>query len=373
MKITIISEDLSSNHTNRAYDLARVLQRRYEVTVIGPIFQQEIYRQCVDGKVDFKGVKTGNYPNFLLGAAKLLKLFKGDVIIAPKLMPTSFGVGLLQKLISRTPLILDMSDWALALFTQNWRNQSKKELVLNPNSYLYVSLFEKLHKYADDVIATSRFLQKRYGGVIVRDGVDTKLFDPHIYDRDFLRKKYGFNRYKIAIFCGKPSIHTDFEGILKAIALVGDENIKLAIVGATEDNRIVKHLMKTAPDKLIIEGQHPYHEIPKYLAAADFVLLPGRKSPFAEAYMPAKLYDAMAMAKPIISTSTSDIPEALEGCGIVVDPGDIKAIAKGIKEIINNPDRAGAMGKRARVKCIEKFSWDAMERTLVQVIERYSH
>jgi len=38
---------------------------------------------------------------------------------------------------------------------------------------------------------------------------------------------------------------------------------------------------------------------------------------------------------------------------------------------INNPKEAGEIGLKAQQKCIEKYSWDAMEKVLIKVFEKY--
>jgi len=56
----------------------------------------------------------------------------------------------------------------------------------------------------------------------------------------------------------------------------------------------------------------------------------------------------MAMAKPILSTSVSDIPEILDGCGWIVEPGDPRQIASMVQEIIDDPAEASERGLKAR-------------------------
>jgi len=40
--------------------------------------------------------------------------------------------------------------------------------------------------------------------------------------------------------------------------------------------------------------------------------------------MPAKIFDAMAMAKPIIATNTFDIPKISNGCGLIAENENAK-------------------------------------------------
>ena len=50
MKISILSPDLSNNCLGRAYLLAKILQRRYEVEIVGPIFGDGIWQQVAGDK-----------------------------------------------------------------------------------------------------------------------------------------------------------------------------------------------------------------------------------------------------------------------------------------------------------------------------------
>lgn len=79
----------------------------------------------------------------------------------------------------------------------------------------------------------------------------------------------------------------------------------------------------------------------------------------------------MAMAKPIIATNVSDLPEILDECGWIVEPEKPKELAKTIQYVLDNPKEAEEIGWKARQKCIEKYSWDAMEKVLVKVFGKY--
>jgi glycosyltransferase involved in cell wall biosynthesis len=39
--------------------------------------------------------------------------------------------------------------------------------------------------------------------------------------------------------------------------------------------------------------------------------------------MPCKMFEAMAMGKPIVASAVSDLPEVLEDCGKSAAPGDM--------------------------------------------------
>ena len=79
----------------------------------------------------------------------------------------------------------------------------------------------------------------------------------------------------------------------------------------------------------------------------------------------------MAMAKPIIATNVSDLPEILDGCGWIVEPENPEKLVKTIEYVLDNPEETEKMGQEARKKCIEKYSWNVMEKNLIKISKKY--
>jgi glycosyltransferase involved in cell wall biosynthesis len=119
-----------------------------------------------------------------------------------------------------------------------------------------------------------------------------------------------------------------------------------------------------------VTGEIPFDDVPRYLVAADVVAVPQRETMDTVGQVPAKLFDAMALARPIVSTSVSMIPEILDGCGLVVEPGDVSALAGAIKRLLDNAEEAAALGQRARERCEARYSFRVARATLFPLIER---
>ncbi|MDP5338953.1 MAG: glycosyltransferase, partial [Nodularia sp. (in: cyanobacteria)] len=114
--------------------------------------------------------------------------------------------------------------------------------------------------------------------------------------------------------------------------------------------------------------KYPSTEMPQIVAAADVVVVPQRNTPAALAQFPLKLTDGMAMAKPVLATRVGDIPEILGDTGYLVDSSSPEQIAAQIQLIFQNLELANEQGKRARARCVEKYSIEAMASTLNSVM-----
>jgi len=87
----------------------------------------------------------------------------------------------------------------------------------------------------------------------------------------------------------------------------------------------------------------------------DAFVLPSRSDPF-----PLSMLEAMASGLPAIGTRADGIVEQLaEGCGILIDGDDPRALADAISELAELPLRArAAMGAAARERVIANFTLD---------------
>jgi glycosyltransferase involved in cell wall biosynthesis len=65
------------------------------------------------------------------------------------------------------------------------------------------------------------------------------------------------------------------------------------------------------------------------------------------------LVEAMAAGKPIVASNVGGIPDLVrhDYNGLLVPPGDKKALAAGIKQLINDPEKAKMMSRRGREIC----------------------
>ncbi len=78
----------------------------------------------------------------------------------------------------------------------------------------------------------------------------------------------------------------------------------------------------------------------------------------------------MAMAKPIIGTRVSGIPEVLGESGWIVEPGNPERLSESIRYVFDHKREAAEKGLVARERCIKNYSYQAMEKEILSVVHK---
>ena len=381
-----MTPDLSQNNLIRAYTLAKIVQKRYEVEIVGPIFGDGIwkpFRKLTDVEYKFVKVKGELFPYLKL--QELARKISGDIIYASKPLFTSFLIGLMESKKRKNHLILDIDDWELGFVQESLGRLTLLDRLMSLGysaifpykigSYWNRFFCEKLVPLADEITVSNSFLHSKFGGIIVWQGRDKNIFDPRKFKKELLREKYDLDRNKkIVIFSGTPRPYKGVEDLIKAVSLIRDPNILLLVVGVGKDEysqKLVRVGNQLLGKKFMALALQSFEKVPELLALSDVVAIPQKLSSSTIGQVPAKVFDAMAMAKPTISTAVSDLPEILDECGWIVKPTNSKQLADAIHYVINNSEEAEKMGWKARQKFVKNYSWDAMADTLLAVFKKY--
>lgn len=101
----------------------------------------------------------------------------------------------------------------------------------------------------------------------------------------------------------------------------------------------------------------PREDVPALLAGMDVVVLPSRHEVMAQTTL-----EAMAAARPVVSTRTMGADEAIEDgvSGILVPVGDPEAMARELLALADDPARRAAIGAAARARIEAHFTLEKM-------------
>jgi glycosyltransferase involved in cell wall biosynthesis len=144
-----------------------------------------------------------------------------------------------------------------------------------------------------------------------------------------------------------------FDYLLQAIPMLIDKGVdrKFLIVGKGHE-RFQGEIAELGIEAHVISPGHR-RDVADILSVIDIFVLPSLEEGLGIAIL-----EAMAMGKPIVSTRVGGIPEAVEDGinGILVPPADTRAIAAALRELLNDKEKAGRMGRESRRIAEERFS-----------------
>jgi glycosyltransferase involved in cell wall biosynthesis len=362
MKITVLSHNLSSNSAMRAHRIATAARYFAEVTLLGPAEPKGIW-PALPKEPWIKTVLERRFPNFHRSFLELVERADGDLLIACKPILASYGAALVAaEQRGNVPVILDLDDLDIAFAPRElWAKNPSMADLRRPASAIYTSLLTKAAPAASAITVACTSLQKRFGGELVPHGSLTELFDPSRVDRKAARGAFKF-RAPTVLFAGTPRHHKGLRILAKAVRKIG--GARLAVLCRAED--------LADPEWREFEIQRlpmiPYGRLPALLAAADVIAIPQLDTEPGRHQMPMKVYDCMAMGRPIVATAVTDLPMTLEGCGRIVPPGDAHALRSVIRELLANPDNAWKLGERARARCLAEYSIKRIADKLESVV-----
>jgi glycosyltransferase involved in cell wall biosynthesis len=138
--------------------------------------------------------------------------------------------------------------------------------------------------------------------------------------------------------------------LIDALKIVSEEfpNVKVVVKGSSNKKyeMFLKELVKKygLQPNIAFLGFSPYAEISRYIACADLFVLPS----ISEG-TPVSVLEAMATGIPVVSTRVGGIPELIKDDynGLLVQPGDTKALAEAIIRILSDKSLANRLSKTA--------------------------
>jgi glycosyltransferase involved in cell wall biosynthesis len=363
VNVTLLSHNLSSNAVMRAHRLASALAMRHEVSLLGPVEKGGPW-PGLPREPWIHSVPKLRFPDFSTSFAGLVEAVQGDVLVAIKPQLASFGAALVAAEIRDVPVILDLDDLDTALAPRaGWDVDPSITDLARPGSAVYVSLLTRAAGAASAITVASTALRERFGGTVVPHGSDERLFDPGRIHQGEARAGFGFEAPTV-VFPGTPRRHKGIDELVQAVAKL--PGVRLAVTCRPTD--------LSGPEWTAFELERvpvlSYELVPRLLAAADVVALPQLDNEAGRYQMPMKAFDAMAMGRPIVATTVSDLGTVLNGCARLVPPGDVDALTQAISDLLEHPKEARVLGERARERFLECYSLRRVGDTLDAVVGR---
>lgn len=205
--------------------------------------------------------------------------------------------------------------------------------------------------------------------VVLPNAVDTTFYDPECYDARRL-----FEGFTVG-FLGDVDHWQGLNLLVDAVSELREEgkDVSLAIIG---DGAARAGIEERAREKGVREhvgfvGRVPQREVPRYTAGFDVGFSGQLGWQGREMYRsPLKLYEYMAMGKPVIASAFEDTRRVIrEGeTGFLFRGGDAADLGRVLRRAYEARSSLPEMGLKAREEAVSEHDWTARIRRLVSIL-----
>jgi colanic acid biosynthesis glycosyl transferase WcaI len=229
---------------------------------------------------------------------------------------------------------------------------------------------EKISMGAFDRVSTisakmlARLIQKGVSPsacLLFPNWVDTDAIYPLSEPSPF-RAKLGISAGQIvALYSGTMARKQGLEVLAEAACrLAADPELRFVFCGEGPGKAALAELTRQLPNVQWIPLQ-PFERLNDLLNLADIHLLP-QKADAADLVMPSKLTGMLASGRPVVATAPPDtqLAEAVEGRGTVVEPGNAAAFAAAVEQLASDRALREKLGRNAR-----QYALSALEKERV--------
>lgn len=230
--------------------------------------------------------------------------------------------------------------------------------------------FERLNQRAADLIFVVSDVERRNlidsnlrsTKIIVNpNGADTDRFRPESGGRE-IRRRLGIEDRIVIGFIGTFGPWHGAPVLAEAARVVKpDVGCHFLFIGDGEQRAQTESIIEAGGVSATFTGRVAHQEAPAYLDACDILVSPHVPSTDASEFFgsPAKLFEYMAMAKPIIASRIGQIADVIadDENGVLVEPGEMNALAQAIEELGRDEALRERLGAAARRTVIERYTW----------------
>ena len=273
------------------------------------------------------------------------------------------------RICKQKPVFVDWDDWYSGDGIGRYR---PFPLIMVP---LTSFLEKKVPKVAKRVTAVSTFLVDKYKAIgyspdsifEVPNGCDTSGIQ--VLDRTACRRELHIpTDANVLMYIGWA--HHSFKRLLTSFAALNSPGVLLYCVGEfSSSENDLGDISTVQSSSIVFTGYVSYSDLPKYLGAADAVLLPMDDTSVERARWPIRLGDYLAAGRLIVSNPVGEVGKILRDneCGKLVSTIDL--ICKGAVDVLDNTALVEAYEQRARKAALTDVSWAVAAQKMARVYE----
>lgn len=255
-----------------------------------------------------------------------------------------------------------------------WRNPRQRIKMVDHR----VGTFFALRFGVDRIITVSQFLKRELVISykfnenmihVIYNGVDKERFNPKVEGGE-VRRKYGLGDAPVVLYLGRLAPYKGVHYLVKAIPLIlrVKPGVKFLIAGSRRYDMLNLPGMAESLGvrrSVIFTGFIPDKLVPKFYACCDISCYPSLWEGFG---LP--VAEAGATGKPVVAFRVGAIPEVVENglTGLLVEP-DHTQLAEAVIALLEDEEMRRKMGREARNRVSQLFSWRRMVEKTLKVYE----
>ncbi len=209
---------------------------------------------------------------------------------------------------------------------------------------------------------------------VIPNWADPSELEPKPKSESKFAYEHGLIEPFTMLYSGNLGLYYEFDMILDAAEQLLDENFRLVFTGAGGQRQ---HIEDTIKEKKLFNTlllpYTPQEQFNDALNCCDALLVTIAKGIDGISF-PSKLYTSLSVGRPIVAFSSpdSELRKKVEcnDVGCWVELGDTDTFVEKIRFLINNPDEAKAMGKRARDLLVNEYSIEVSGKKYFDVLQK---
>ena len=320
-------------------------------------------------------LRSLNYVSFMVSAlAALPRLAKADVVVTTS--PQFFNglAGYFVRLLRRIPWVFEVRDlWPESLIAVG--------AARNPMLIRTLEGMERFaYRKADCIVPVTdafraHMIERGTSAdkiTVIKNGADLERFKPA--QGVDLRSELGLGDKFVAAYFGTHGMAHGLETLLEAAALLHDnEEIQFLMVGdGAERESLERQRTERGLDNVLMLPQQPKERMPALWQTADVSLVLLRDTPLFRTVIPSKIFESLAMEKPVILGVEGESRQLIEssGAGVAITPGNAADLAAQVLQLSRSRERVREMGVRGAAFVREHFDRAKLARRYAQVLEQ---
>lgn len=304
---------------------------------------------------------------------KIIRNNKPDLIVGFSI--TNGMIGLIYSKIFKIPFIFFYIDilhqLVPLLYAQGLARISCQILLKNANQVLVHTKFQQRYVINEG--------SKPERVMVLPDGITLKNTEVDIHKFENLKIKFSINDDDFIIFF--MGYLYDFAGLKEIVDYYNNDvssgKIKLKFVilgdGGIYDS-LKNYIKKIGANWVILAGRVPFFEIAEYIQLADLCLLSFRINDITKEIVPIKIFEYMAMKKPVLSNSLPAVVLELKNKSGVIFSKNLDDLIKKIGDLISEKHELRQLGLQGYEFVKKNYAWPILinrfKKILIDVMKR---